>query len=103
MSLSHNVVLLPIVNSLVIWGEILIGAALVLGILIRFASFWGALMMVFYYIVSLPPASGWITQQTIYGLVFISLMFSGIGYFLGLDTLLRRIEERRHPLRLLLG
>ena len=90
-------------DYLVIWGEILIGTALILGILVRFTSFWGAVMMLLYYLPYLPPSNGWISEQIIYLLVFVMFMFTGIGYYWGLDRLFIRFEEESHPLRFLLG
>jgi thiosulfate dehydrogenase [quinone] large subunit len=92
-----------VLNNVVIWGETLIGVALILGILLRFASFWGAIMMLLYYLPYLPPSGGWISQQIIYLLVFVSLMFTRIGYFLGLDWLVRRYEERGEAIRMFFG
>lgn len=90
-------------SSLVIWGELLVGVALILGVLLRFGSFWGAIMMVLYYLPYLPPQNGWISQQIIYMLVFITLIFSGSGYFLGIDRLAINMEKKRPRLRLILG
>jgi thiosulfate dehydrogenase (quinone) large subunit len=90
-------------NYLVIWAEIAIGIALILGILIRLASYGGSLLMIAYYLPYLPPSSGWINQQIIYLLIFITLIFSGIGYFLGMDRLFWQFEERKSPWRWLFG
>lgn len=102
-NLAASTDILTVINSLVMWGEFLIGVALILGILVRFASFWGAIMMLVYYLPSLPPATGWITQQIIYMLAFIIFMFTGVGYFLGIDRFARKFEEERHWLRFFLG
>jgi thiosulfate dehydrogenase (quinone) large subunit len=90
-------------DVLVPWAEVLIGAAIILGIFVRFASFWGAVEVLIFYFVVLPPQQGWINDQIIYVLVFITLMFSGAGYFLGLDFFGIGFEKRRHWLRWLLG
>jgi thiosulfate dehydrogenase [quinone] large subunit len=103
IGMANNTSLLPVINNLVMWGETLIGIALILGILVRFASFWGIVQMILYYTVSLPPSTGWISQQIIYIVVFVTFMFSGIGYYIGLDKLVVKLEEKRHPLRLLCG
>jgi thiosulfate dehydrogenase [quinone] large subunit len=78
------------VDFLVIWGEIGIGLALILGILIRFASFWGIIMMILFYMSTLPQKNGPISQHVIYILVFILLMVSGSGRYLGLDKVLEK-------------
>lgn len=101
--LASDTALLGPVDALVIWGEILIGSALVLGLLVRFASFWGAVMMVLYYLPRLPGVADAIAQQVIYALVFILFMFTGSGYFLGIDFFFRGLETRRHWLRILFG
>jgi thiosulfate dehydrogenase [quinone] large subunit len=90
-------------SPLVMWGEILIGLALILGVLLRFGSFWGAIMMVLYYLPYLPPQNEWISQQIIYMLVFITLIFSGSGYFFGIDRLAINMEKKLPWLRFLLG
>jgi thiosulfate dehydrogenase [quinone] large subunit len=92
-----------IINGVVIWGEILIGLALILGLLLRPASIAGAAMMVLYYLPYLPPSSGWINNQMVYMFIFIALMLSGVGYFLGLDRYFISLEEKRSPFRFLFG
>jgi thiosulfate dehydrogenase [quinone] large subunit len=103
MGIAANTTMLAITDVLVPWGELLIGIAIILGVLIRFASFWGIILMILYYMASLPPENGWISQQIIYLFVFLSFVFSATGYFLGLDRLAVRLEERCHPLRIVLG
>jgi thiosulfate dehydrogenase [quinone] large subunit len=90
-------------SPLVVWGEILIGLALILGIFLRFGSFWGALLMILYYLPYLPPQNGWISEQIIYMLIFITLMFSSSGYFFGIDRLAINVEKKWPGLRWVLG
>lgn len=92
-----------VINGIVIWGEILIGMALILGLLLRLASLGGAVMMVLYYLPYLPPSSGWINNQMVYMFIFIALILSGIGYYFGLDRYFINLEEKKSPLRLLFG
>ena len=66
-------------SPLVIAGEMLIGLSLILGIFLRFGAFFGAIMMIMYYLPYLPQEDGWISKQIIYFFVFITLMFSGSG------------------------
>ena len=100
---AHFASVSGVFSPLVMWGEILIGMALIFGIFLRFGAFWGALLMVLYYLPYLPPQNGWISQQIIYLLVFIMLIFSGNGYFLGVDRLVKPLEERSPGLRFILG
>jgi thiosulfate dehydrogenase [quinone] large subunit len=94
---------LGFINALVISGEILIGITLISGAMIRLASSGGIVMMLLYYLPYLPPANGWISQQIIYILIFITLIFSGSGYFFGIDRYAIGIEKRWPILRFLLG
>lgn len=104
----------PLVDLLVMWGLTLTGLGLMLGALVRWNAFFGAVMMVFFWAASLqgglfaglPLENGWIIDDHI---VFVMLLFglgaAGAGRFLGLD---RAIEDTRfvehHPwLRYLLG
>ncbi len=102
-NIAGNATVLSVTNVLVPWGELLIGTAIILGLAVRFASFWGIVLMILYYTAALPPANGWIAQNIIYLLVFLAFMVSGIGYFLGLDAFASGLEERQNPWRILFG
>jgi thiosulfate dehydrogenase [quinone] large subunit len=102
-NIAGNSAMLSVTNVLVPWGELLVGVAIILGLVVRFASFWGIVLMILYYTAALPPANGWVAQQIIYLVVFIAFIVSGIGYFLGLDAFASVLEERRNPLRIFLG
>jgi thiosulfate dehydrogenase [quinone] large subunit len=102
-AIAGSPTMLAITDVIVPWGELLIGIAIILGVVVRFASFWGIIMMLLYYTVSLPPANGWISKEIIYLVVFLNFLFAGAGYYLGLDRLAAGLEEKRHPLRILLG
>lgn len=93
----------PVVNNLVIWGEVLIGIALILGIGVRWAAFWGAVMALFFYLSQLPPEHGWISELVIYVLLFITLMTSRVGMVLGVDTYLARYQKKHPVLKYVLG
>jgi thiosulfate dehydrogenase [quinone] large subunit len=90
-------------SPLVISGEILIGLSLIFGVFLRFGALWGAVMMILYYLPYLPPENGWISKHIIYLLVFVTLMFSGSGYFFGIDRLVKNLEKKWPGLRLILG
>ncbi|MCL4387306.1 DoxX family protein [Patescibacteria group bacterium] len=81
----------PIVDNLVIWGELLIGLCLILGVLVRFASFWGIVMMLLFYFAEFPPEHSFIiNDQLIYAFIFVYLMFSNAGNFWGFDKTLEK-------------
>ena len=91
--LSPNI--LPTINFLNEWGLTLIGAALILGVFVRFASFFGFLLMVLYYLPIFPPAHGLVDEHIIYSLVFMVFMAFGSGEIF---TLNKWLQERLHPM-----
>ncbi len=90
-------------DPVVIWTQILIGIALFTGVLVRFVSFWAAVMMVLFYLAYVPSPLGWVNYQLIYAVLFVGNIFTGAGYFLGFDRLFYKLEVKKHPLRLLFG
>ena len=81
----------PLIDSLVVVGEIVIGLCLVFGILVRFASFWGIVMLILFYLADYPPAHSLIVnEQFIYILVMAYLFVSKSGLIYGLDKTLEK-------------
>lgn len=103
-----------VVDPLVIFGQILIGLALLFGVFFRFAALMGALMMALFWTAAwqgglaagLPMANGYVIDSSfVYMLLLFGLGAWGAGRLLGID---RRLEEsatvERHSwLRYLLG
>lgn len=96
----------PLVDALVVWGLTLIGLCLILGLLVRFSAFWGAVMMLFFWasalqggvMQGLPLEHGFVVDDHIvYAMLLFGLGALGAGRIVGLD---RRLEEtelvRRH-------
>lgn len=104
----------PLVDILVMWGLTLTGLGLMLGAFVRWNAFWGAVMMLFFWLASLqggllaglPIAHGWVVDDHI---VYAALLFGlgaiGAGRLLGLDEYLEDLEVvKNNPwLRYLLG
>ena len=90
--LSPN--LLPTINFLNEWGLTLIGAALLFGIFVRLASFFGLTLMILYYLPIYPPAHGLVDEHIIYASVFLVFMAFGVGQILTLNSW---IQTRLHP------
>lgn len=81
----------PLVDLLVVWGELLIGTALILGILTRFASFWGIVMMLLFYFSGYPFEHSFIVNEhIIYSFALFYLMFSNSGHFMGMGKALEK-------------
>jgi len=105
---------MPLVDPLVIWGQILIGAALLLGVAVRFAAFMGALQMILFWmshlqgglVAGLPIEHGWVvSSHIVYALLLFGLGALGAGRILGLDAYLEDMSfvQKNSWLRLFLG
>lgn len=98
-SLGANEAALDVINPMVVWGEILIGVALIFGIGVRWAAFWGAAMLFLFYIAQFPPEENpFMGENLVYLLVLGVLGALGAGRILGLDALIERLPVvRRIP------
>ena len=74
------------VNIAVPWGEVLIGLGLLVGFLTRLAAFWGAFLMLLFYLGNWDISHGYINGDFAYLLVFLSVAAFGAGRILGLDA-----------------
>lgn len=89
--------ILPVVNFLNEYGQILIGISLILGILVRYSSISAALMMILYYfaVLQFPKigANAYIVDDhIIYALALIVLCASRAGRIYGLEGKIIKIE-----------
>ncbi len=80
--------IMPAVNGLVVAGEFLIGAALILGLFTRFAAGMGTLMMLLFFFAAWDFAYGIVNQHLAYAVVTFGLGVIGAGNYFGLDALL---------------
>ena len=81
-------------SSMVAYGEVLIGVALILGLFTKWAAFWGAFMNLNFILAGSTSANGWMAVGE------VALLFAGLGVsFYGLDTFvlpaLRKLVVRR--------
>jgi len=88
VSLAGNDMAMTIVNNLVVSGEVLIGIALVLGIVTRFAGVMGALMMAFFFFAGWSFSNGIVEEHATYAVVLLALAGMGAGNYFGLDKVL---------------
>jgi len=104
----------PLVDMLNMWGLTLTGLGLIVGALVRFNAFWGAVMMLFYWAAALqgglmqglPLAHGWvIDDHIVYAVLLFGIGAAGAGRILGLDAYLENLSvvENNRWLRLFLG
>lgn len=93
------------VNFMIPLGELLIGLALMLGVLVRFAAFWGAFLMTFFYFGNADWAHGFVNGDLMALLLFVTLIVLGAGRVMGLDAYLEETDlVQNHPrLKYLLG
>lgn len=103
-----------LVEPMVLFGQILIGLALLLGLFVRFAALCGGLMMALFWLAAfeggfaqgLPIAHGFVFDSSfVYMILLFGLGAWGAGRVLGLDATLERTDVvRQNPwLRCLLG
>jgi thiosulfate dehydrogenase [quinone] large subunit len=89
------------------WGLTLVGAALIVGAFVRWSAFWGAVMMLFYWMASLPLEYAIVVDDhVVYALLLFGLGAFGAGRLLGVDGVLERrtdLLERYPALRYLTG
>ena len=98
--------LLALSDFMIPLGEVLIGLGLILGALVRLASFFGALLLFFFYFGNPGDWGHGFVNANLFGiLLFIGLMIWGAGRVFGLDGRLERTQfVRNHPrLKYLLG
>jgi thiosulfate dehydrogenase [quinone] large subunit len=85
----------PVVDALVLWGQILIGLALLAGAFVRLAAFFGALQMILFWAAHLegglmagfPIEHGFfVSSHIVYAILLFGLGAIGAGRILGLDA-----------------
>jgi uncharacterized membrane protein YphA (DoxX/SURF4 family) len=105
-AMAGNATITSVVDFLNIWGMIFVGLGLLAGLLTRWASIGGAVMLLFYF-VAYPPIPGytigvpvegsylWINKTLIEFFVLIAFSFITSGYHFGLDRLITRWREEK--------
>ena len=103
--LAANPTLLGVVDFLVVFGELAIGIALILGIATRLAGAFGAVMMFLFWIAAWDFQYGIVNQQFVYMVLSAFVAYASAGRIVGLDGVLEKSEfARRTPaLRLVIG
>ena len=98
------------VEYLIVYGEFLIGIALLLGVFTRVGAVGGMLMMLLFTVAMWPIAdkpgdNPLVDIRVIYGVMLLMFWFLQPGRFLGVDRFLEktRVVEKHPRLKLLLG
>jgi uncharacterized membrane protein YphA (DoxX/SURF4 family) len=98
--------IMKIVDFLNVWGLILIGMSLFVGLFVRWSSIFGAMLLLFYF-VAYPPIPGytfgtisegsylWVNKTLIE--LFILIIFAGLPseFYFGADRLIKRWREEK--------
>ncbi len=97
--------LLGLINFLVVFGEVAIGIALVLGLATRLAGALGAIMMFLFWLAAWDFEYGPVNQQFVYMILSAIVAYASAGKTLGLDEKLEEsgLAHRFAPLRLAMG
>jgi len=105
-SMAENAGVISFVDFMNIYGMILVGLGLILGLLTRWASLGGAIMLLFYF-VAYPPVPGytigvpvegsylWINKTLIEFFVLSAFIFMSSEYHFGIDRLYTRWNEEK--------
>jgi len=110
VAMGQSEAFVAFVDVAVPWGEVLIGLGLVFGALTRLAAFWGAFMMLMFYLGNWDMGHGYINGDFAYMLVFLAVAAFGAGRILGLDAYIENYDvggetlvERYPWMRYILG
>jgi thiosulfate dehydrogenase [quinone] large subunit len=95
VAVAGNASLLAVTDTLVVFGQIAIGAALILGIATRFAGLMGGLMMTFLTIAAWDFGHGIVNQTSLYAVVAMVLAATHAGRAFGLDGLIEKASVVR--------
>jgi thiosulfate dehydrogenase [quinone] large subunit len=88
--LAANTSLVSVFDTLVVFGEIAIGIALILGVATRFAGLAGAILMALLFVSNWSFANGPFNEQFMYGLIALTIAYVGAGAY-ALDTAIAKI------------
>ena len=90
IAIAGNATLLTFVDTLIVFGQIAIGVALILGIATRFAGIMGALMMALLTVAAWDFGHGIVNQTSLYAVVALVLAATHAGMAYGLDGILEK-------------
>ncbi len=92
VAVAGNAAALSVIDTMVVFGQIAIGTALILGIATRFSGIMGALMMAFLTIAAWDFGHGIVNQTSLYAVVALVLAATHAGKVYGLDGVLDKVS-----------
>ncbi len=103
--LAGNAGLMSIIDTLVVFGELAIGIALILGVVTRFASIMGTIMLLLFYVASWNFSTGIVNEQLGFALTTATLGILGAGRYYGVDAVVEKLDwiKANSALRFVLG
>ena len=96
-ALAESSIMLTIVDFMNIWGQILIGLGLILGLFSKGAAYAGALLLFFYYI-AIPPfvdSYTFIDKNLFELFAFLIVAIFPTSQIIGLDLLINKWKKRQ--------
>lgn len=98
VSLGQNAGAVSVINTLVVFGEIAIGVALILGLATRFAAVSGVLMMGMFLVAQMDFANGPFNEKVMYAVIAGTIAFVGAGAYALDSVVARQVAARNIPL-----
>ena len=104
--MAESPAILSVVDFLNVWGLILIGLSLLIGLLVRWSSMAGFILLLFYF-VAYPPIPGytfgavtegsylWVNKTLIQSLMLLVFAFLPNEQFFGIDRLIKRWKREK--------
>ncbi len=104
VSIGQNASLVSIFDTLVVFGEVAIGVALIVGLATRFSAVMCVLLMALLYVSNWSFANGPFNEQFMYGAIAATIVMVGAGAY-ALDTVIEKlaIAQRVPALKYVLG
>ncbi len=96
-SLVESSIILTVIDFMNIWGQILIGLGLLLGLFSTWAAYAGALLIFFYYI-AIPPfvnSYTFIDKNLLELFAFLVLALFPTSQIIGIDLLINKLKKRK--------
>ena len=90
VSISQNAGLVSAIDTLVVFGEVAIGAALILGLATRFSAVMGVILMALLYVANWSFANGPFNEQFMYLAIAATIAYVGAGAY-ALDTAVEKL------------